>query len=73
MLSLSSNHIAYICVVTVFAYSLRGATGFGAAAAMPLMGLWCRLKSSCPRGRCSVSAEQRPSSGATDATSPGPT
>jgi hypothetical protein len=39
MLSLSSNHIAYICAVTVFAYSLRGATGFGAAAAIPLMGL----------------------------------
>jgi len=29
MLSLSSNQIAYICAVTVFAYSLRGATGFG--------------------------------------------
>ncbi len=44
MLSLSFNHIAYICVVTVFAYSLRGATGFGAAAAMPLMGLVVPIK-----------------------------
>ena len=44
MLSLSSNQIAYICAVTVFAYSLRGATGFGAAAAMPLMGLVVPVK-----------------------------
>jgi hypothetical protein len=44
MLSLSSNHIAYICAVTVFAYSLRGATGFGAAATMPLMGLVVPIK-----------------------------
>ena len=44
MLSLSSNQIAYIRAVTVFAYSLRGATGFGAAAAMPLMGLVVPVK-----------------------------
>jgi hypothetical protein len=44
MLSLSSNHIAYICAVTVFACALRGATGFGAAAAMPLMGLVVPIK-----------------------------
>ncbi len=44
MLSLSGNEIAYICAVTVFAYSLRGATGFGAAAAVPLMGLVLPVK-----------------------------
>ena len=44
MRSLSSNHIAYICAVTVFACALRGATGFGAAAAMPLMGLVVPIK-----------------------------
>jgi len=44
MLSLSPNGIAFICVVTVFAYSLRGVTGFGAVAAMPLMGLVVPMK-----------------------------
>jgi len=34
MLSLSGDEIAYICAITVFAYSLRGATGFGAASAV---------------------------------------
>jgi hypothetical protein len=57
MLSLSSNQIAYICAVTVFAYSLRGATGFGAAAAVPLMGLVVPVTSYRP-GRYSVFAEQ---------------
>ena len=57
MLSLSSNQIAYICAVTVFAYSLRGATGFGAAAAVPLMGLVVPVTSYRP-GRHSVFAEQ---------------
>src|SRR5258706_9715332 len=44
MLSLSGNEIVYICSITVFAYSLRGATGFGAAAAVPLMGLVVPVK-----------------------------
>src|SRR5258707_3249478 len=44
MLSLSGDEIAYICAITVFAYSLRGATGFGAAAAVPLMDLVVPVK-----------------------------
>jgi uncharacterized membrane protein YfcA len=36
---LSRNEIAYLCIVTVLGISLRGGTGFGAAAAMPLMGV----------------------------------
>jgi hypothetical protein len=44
MLSLSGNEIAYFCFITVFAYSLRGATGFGAAAPVPLMGLVVPVK-----------------------------
>ena len=37
--SLSTLTIIYCCVVMVIAYSARGASGFGAAAAMPLLGL----------------------------------
>ena len=36
--------IAYCCVVMVIAYAARGASGFGAAAAMPLLGLVIPLK-----------------------------
>ncbi len=36
--------IAYSCVVMVAAYAARGASGFGAAAAMPLLGLVLPLK-----------------------------
>jgi uncharacterized membrane protein YfcA len=36
--------IAYCCVVMVMAYAARGASGFGAAAAMPLLGLVIPLK-----------------------------
>ena len=36
--------IAYCCVVIVVAYAARGSTGFGAAAAMPLLGLVIPLK-----------------------------
>jgi uncharacterized protein len=36
--------IVYCCVVMVIAYSARGASGFGAAAAMPLLGLVLPLK-----------------------------
>jgi uncharacterized membrane protein YfcA len=36
--------IAYTCVVMIAAYSARGASGFGAAAAMPLLGLVIPLK-----------------------------
>jgi uncharacterized membrane protein YfcA len=36
--------IVYACVVMVAAYAARGSTGFGAAAAMPLLGLVLPLK-----------------------------
>jgi uncharacterized membrane protein YfcA len=36
--------IIYCCVVMVLAYAARGASGFGAAAAMPLLGLVIPLK-----------------------------
>jgi uncharacterized membrane protein YfcA len=36
--------ITYCCVVMVIAYAARGASGFGAAAAMPLLGLVIPLK-----------------------------
>jgi uncharacterized membrane protein YfcA len=42
--SLSTVTIVYCCVVMVLAYSARGASGFGAAAAMPLLGLVIPLK-----------------------------
>ena len=42
--SLSTWTIVYCCVVMVVAYSARGASGFGAAAAMPLLGLVLPLK-----------------------------
>jgi uncharacterized protein len=42
--SLSYIEIAYCCVVIVLAYAARGSTGFGAAAAMPLLGLVIPLK-----------------------------
>ena len=42
--SLSTTAIVYCCVVMVIAYSARGASGFGAAAAMPLLGLVLPLK-----------------------------
>jgi uncharacterized membrane protein YfcA len=44
MLSLSLLEIAYCCVVIVMAYAVRGSTGFGAAAAMPLLALVVPLK-----------------------------
>jgi len=44
ILSLSPIWIAYCCVVMVLAYAARGSTGFGAAAAMPLLGLVTPLK-----------------------------
>ena len=54
MLSLSRIDITYICTVTVFAYSLRGATGFSAAAAMPLMGGWHQHRSGQRRGKSNL-------------------
>jgi uncharacterized protein len=42
--SLSTLTIVYCCVVMVIAYAARGASGFGAAAAMPLLGLVIPLK-----------------------------
>ncbi len=44
ILSLSPIWIAYCCVIMVLAYAARGSTGFGAAAAMPLLGLVIPLK-----------------------------
>ena len=44
MLSLSYAEIAYCGVVIVAAYAVRGSTGFGAAAAMPLLALVVPLK-----------------------------
>jgi hypothetical protein len=42
--SLSYFEIAYCCVVILLAYAARGSTGFGAAAAFPLMGLVVPMK-----------------------------
>src|SRR5215813_7128754 len=42
--SLSSFEIAYGCLVIVVCYAVRGSTGFGAAAAMPLLALVVPLK-----------------------------
>ena len=42
--SLSIPAIVYCCVVMVLAYSARGASGFGAAVAMPLLSLVIPLK-----------------------------
>jgi uncharacterized protein len=44
ILSLTPVEIAYCCFVMVLAYAARGSTGFGAAAAMPLLGLVIPLK-----------------------------
>jgi uncharacterized protein len=44
MLSLSYLQIAYCAVVIVLAYGVRGSTGFGSAAAMPLLALVVPLK-----------------------------
>ncbi len=44
ILSLSTFEIAFCCTVMVLCYALRGSTGFGAAAAMPLLGLVIPLK-----------------------------
>jgi uncharacterized membrane protein YfcA len=44
LMLLSPIWIAYCCVVMVLAYAARGSTGFGAAAAMPLLGLVIPLK-----------------------------
>jgi uncharacterized protein len=45
---LSPLPIAYCCVVMIACYALRGSTGFGAAAAMPLLGLVIPLKMLIP-------------------------
>jgi hypothetical protein len=42
--SLSTLTVVYCCVVMTVAYSARGASGFGAAAALPLLGLVLPLK-----------------------------
>jgi uncharacterized membrane protein YfcA len=44
VLPLSSLQIAYCCIVIVAAYAVRGGTGFGSAAAMPLLALVVPLK-----------------------------
>ncbi|MEJ0077498.1 MAG: sulfite exporter TauE/SafE family protein [Alphaproteobacteria bacterium] len=44
MLALPSWQLAYCCVVIVAAYAVRGGTGFGSAAAMPLLALVVPLK-----------------------------
>jgi len=44
VLSLSSWQIAYCCIVIIAAYAVRGGTGFGSAAAMPLLALVVPLK-----------------------------
>ncbi|HEY1543673.1 MAG TPA: sulfite exporter TauE/SafE family protein [Xanthobacteraceae bacterium] len=44
ILSLPPLLIAYCCLVLVLAYAARGSTGFGGAAAMPLLGLVIPLK-----------------------------
>jgi uncharacterized protein len=41
---LSALEILYCCIVVVLSYAVRGSTGFGAAAAMPLLGLVVPLK-----------------------------
>src|SRR5262245_64817593 len=41
---LSPVAIVYCCVVMTIAYAARGASGFGAAAALPLLGLVIPLK-----------------------------
>jgi len=43
-MELSPLEIAYCGVVLVLSYAVRGSTGFGSAAAMPLMGLVVPLK-----------------------------
>ena len=45
---LSPLPIVYCCVVMIACYALRGSTGFGAAAAMPLLGLVIPLKMLIP-------------------------
>src|SRR2546430_10566883 len=45
---LSPLEIAYCCVVLVACYALRGSTGFGAAAAMPLLGIVIPMKVLAP-------------------------
>src|SRR3954454_3009751 len=42
--SLSYFEIAYCCIVIVLAYAARGSTGFGAAAAFPLLSLVLPIK-----------------------------
>lgn len=44
MLSLSYPQAAYCCIVIITAYAVRGGTGFGSAAAMPLLALVVPLK-----------------------------
>src|SRR5215813_9752335 len=44
ILSLSPLALSYCGIVMVLAYAARGSTGFGAAAAMPLLGLVIPLK-----------------------------
>jgi uncharacterized membrane protein YfcA len=44
MLSPSYLEIAYCCIVIIAAYAVRSSTGFGAAAAMPLLALVVPLK-----------------------------
>ena len=39
LLSLSHAEVTYCFIVILFAYTLRGGTGFGAAIAMPLLAL----------------------------------
>jgi hypothetical protein len=42
--ALSSLEIAYCCAAIVASYAVRGSTGFGSAAAMPLLALAIPLK-----------------------------
>jgi hypothetical protein len=44
LLSLSPAEVTYCFIVIVFAYALRGGTGFGAAIAMPLLALVVPMK-----------------------------
>src|SRR5215831_7939911 len=44
ILSLSPLALSYCGIIMVLAYAARGSTGFGAAAAMPLLGLVIPLK-----------------------------
>jgi uncharacterized membrane protein YfcA len=48
MISLSTLEIAYCGLVIVLAYGVRGSTGFGSAAAMPLLALVIPLKTLVP-------------------------